>query len=472
MVSKNFKAPAKAPQKSTNVFLEANNAAVDFENLATFVLISAALAEEKNTESAYDDGKEGGSLSIAICKVFENLKPGTTYRSFYAGILAILNEIVPDQHPVIEGDGIDRILFAGKFVDQKPYIEIEEIKDRKLILKGGLAVGLDSGAKVSLYPSGTNDPATAEAITTGIVIAAEPFRSSVALDKDPGITQPAAGLVFITEPVYKINPLFIGLGSIKNGNASLDFSGREEEIIRMSLKEMPLVQFSGNAELLLIKGLTIDSLKVAGNGYVFDTVNSKDKNSLFKHIQRYVQSKFLQKLGLSDPQCKMEVRLVPFVNGKPDTNSIAKKMMNGIYEINAGDSLVIWAKNNSEVPLYLNILDIQPDGIINPIFPITKKLPRKSITPEELKIEAGEVKMFSDFKIRINPPTGLEIFKIFVSSTMIDMEKIAKRDVATRGNFSFLQKLVDKSYNINTRGDVSAGKANGTVYNILFRIKP
>jgi hypothetical protein len=55
---------------------------------------------------------------------------------------------------------------------------------------------------------------------------------------------------------------------------------------------------------------------------------------------------------------------------------------------------------------------------------------------------------------------------------MIDMEKIAKRDVATRGNFSFLQKLVDKSYTISTRGDVSAGQANGTVYNLLFRIKP
>jgi metacaspase-1 len=168
----------------------------------------------------------------------------------------------------------------------------------------------------------------------------------------------------------------------------------------------------------------------------------------------------------------MEVKLVPFVNRKPDTAAIAKKMVNGIFEINVGDSMVVWVKNTSDIPLYLNILDIQPDGIINPIFPITKRLPQKSITPAELKIEAGEEKLLGNFKIEIGPPIGLEVFKIFVSATMIDMEKVANRDVSTRGNFSFLQKLVDKSYNISTRGNVSAGAANGTVYTMLFRINP
>jgi metacaspase-1 len=472
LVSKTFKAPPKTQQKSTNVLLETNNAAVDFENLASFVLVSAALAEEKNTESEYPDGKEGGSLSIAMCKVFENLKPGTTYRSLYAGILSILNDIVPDQHPVIEGDGIDRILFGGKFVVQKPYVEIEEIADKKLILKGGVAMGLDSGAKVSLYPSGSNDPATATLLATGVITGAEPFRSSVLLDKSPGIIQPADGWVFITEPAYRISPLAIELGTVAKGNATLNFSEKEVEAIKIALKEIPLVQFAGKPELILAKGAGKDSVKIAGNGYVFATVKSADNNELKGTIQRYVQSRFLQKLELSDTNCKMEVKLVPFVNRKPDTAAIAKNMVNGIFEINVGDSMVVWVKNTSDIPLYLNILDIQPDGIINPIFPITKRLPQKSITPAELKIEAGEEKLLGNFKIAIGPPIGLEVFKIFVSATMIDMEKVANRDVNTRGNFSFLQKLVDKSYNISTRGNVSAGVANGTVYTMLFRINP
>jgi len=52
------------------------------------------------------------------------------------------------------------------------------------------------------------------------------------------------------------------------------------------------------------------------------------------------------------------------------------------------------------------------------------------------------------------------------------MEKIATRGTrsGTPGNFSVLEKLVDQSYETATRGEVSAGKPNGSVFNVLFRI--
>jgi metacaspase-1 len=470
LVSKNFKVPANKNLNSTNVFLEGQPGKIDEKNLATYVIISGALAEENNTEGEYDDGTDGGSLSIAISKEFENLKPGTTYRSFFAGILSILNDIVPDQHPVIEGDGIDRVLFAGKFVEQKPYVEIEEINANKLILKGGLVMGLDSGAKVALYSSGTDDPSNSAPIATGIISSAESFRSTVILDKTPALLQPAGGWVFITEPVYKINPLVVQPGSVEKGNAALNFSQAEESAIKNILKTIPLVSLDGVPELLLVKGTINDSLKIAGNGSLFSAMNSSDEKKLREQIQRYSQYKFLQKLELTDPKCKLDVKLVPYINEKPDTTAIYKMMVNGIYECNVKDTLVIWAKNTGDNPVYLNILDFQPDGIINPIFPNTQTAP--IIKPEELKIEAGQEIIFKKYKIGIGPPTGLEIFKIFVSNTQIDMEKIAKRDIKGRGNFDVLERLVDKSYDITTRGDISGGKANGSVYNLLFRIKP
>jgi hypothetical protein len=68
----------------------------------------------------------------------------------------------------------------------------------------------------------------------------------------------------------------------------------------------------------------------------------------------------------------------------------------------------------------------------------------------------------------------MEIFKIFVSQSEIDMEIIAESSGKKRGgNFSVLQELVGNSYNTATRGGkVGNSKAEGTVYNLIFRIKP
>lgn len=482
LVSKDVKTPAKTNPNDPNVFLENAGGALS-QPKASFVLISAALAEELNTESEYSDGKPGGSLSIAVSTVFEKLKPGTTYRSFFAGVLSILNDIVPDQHPVMEGDGMDRELFGGKYVDQKPYIEIEELNGSKLIVKGGLLMGLDSGARIAVYPSGTINPAGTLPLASGVISAAEPFRATVALDADPQLLNAAQGWVFVTQPFYKIQPVGIGITTVTRGNNATGFSGGEAEEIQKVLRKIPVVQFGGDPELLLVKGPDKDSLKIAGNGYVFSTITKNDPGDLQKKIKSYSQYRFLQKLELQDPSAQMEVKLVPVINGKADIKAIASKTVNGVFECKVGsqkdnktnyvcnhpDMIAIWAKNNSDQPLYLNILDMQPDGIINPIFPNTSTIP--NITPEELKVNPGEEKIFPR-NITICPPFGMEVFKIFVSATMIDLEKIANRDVNSRsGNFSMLEKLVDKSYDIATRGEMSVDKPNGSVYNIIFRIK-
>ena len=479
--SKSFAPPAKTKQTIPSVFLESRKENTGNQNLATYVVISGALAEENNSEAWYDDEQNipGGSLSIAVTRSFQTLKPGSTYRSLFADIMSIVNQIAREQTPVIEGDGIDRELFGGNFVEQKPYIEIEEIKSDSLtlILKGGRMMGLDNGAKIDLYPSGTNDPSREKLIASGVITDAEPFRSSVKLDKKPGFEQPAKGWVFITEPVYKIKPLVLQLGPVSRGGAVSGFSKEEETNIKNGLKELPLISFEGQAELILVKGVTNDSLIITSNGALYSEVKKNDPANLSKQLKRYSQYKFLSNLELSDSSCKLEVKLVPYYikGGKPqhkaDLSAIKEHMPNGIFECNVGDSIVIWAKNNGDNRVYLNILDLQPDGIINPIFPIHKG--KALINPEELFIEPGEEKLFiENKKIGIGPPTGLEIFKIFVSATEINMEKIADRDLKERGSFSFLQQLVDKSYEIKSRGDISAGQPKGSVYNLLFRINP
>jgi hypothetical protein len=466
LVPKNFKAQKDTTSNAADVFLEKSTARGETKNLATYVVISGSRAEENNYETTNDEGADMGSLTYAISKVFEGLVPGTTYRSLFAGILSVLNQVADQQHPVIEGNGLDRVLFAGEFKEQKAYIEIKEVNGNTITLNAGIMAGLDNGAKVALYPSRTYDPAKATLLASGIISEAESFRSKVILDKAPGI-KAADGWVFITEPVYKIQPLVIRIDPGTRGSAGKNFSGSEATAIKNVLKEIPIVKLEGNPELLLVKGAGTDSLKIAANGYLFCTISNTDE--LKEQIRKYTQYKFLQKLELKDPGCNLEVRMVPFIKGKPDTVMMNKKTINGILEFNETDSVVIWAINKGKKPVYLNILDMQPDGIINPIFPNKQK----EIYATDLLIEPGKEWWF-EREIQLCPPYGMEIFKIFVSQSEIDMEIIAESSGKKRGgNFSVLQELVGNSYNTATRGGkVGNSKAEGTVYNLIFRIKP
>lgn len=467
LVSKTYKAPGKEIPGAGNVFRE--NKVQPEEKLATYVVISAARAGELNTE-ADNDGTDMGSLSLAIGKSFEKLSPGTTYRSFFSNLLSFMNEIVPEQHPVIEGNGLDRELFGGRFIEQKPFIEIEAINATMLTLKGGSLMGLDSGAKVAVYPSGTNDPAASNPVAKGFISAAEQFTSTVLLDTTPGLQQPAAYWVFVTEPVYKIRPVIIQVGS---GGSAINFSEPEITTIKNTIASIPVAKTDGNPDLLLVKGIASDSLKIASNGYLFSTVKANDRKDLQTQLQRYVQYNFLQQLQVADHSGKLEIRLVPFINGKADTAKDNQKLVNGIYEFNVNDSLLLWVKNHGDKAIYFNILDLQPDGIINPILPNTRLQP--PIYPADLKVEAGQEILFDKYKITIAPPYGMEIFKVFVSEKEINMEGIAlSAGLKPRGNFTPLEKLVNNSYTIATRGAKieNSGKTEGGTFNLLFRIKP
>ncbi len=470
LVSKNFRTPGKEITGKDNVFRE--DKLLPEEKLATYVVISAARAGELNTE-ADNDGTDMGSLSLAIGKVFEKLSPGTTYRSFFSNLLSFMNEIVPEQHPVIEGNGLDRELFGGRFIEQKPFIEVEAIHATRLTLRGGSLMGLDSGAKVAVYPSGTNDPAASNPVARGVISAAEPFTSTALLDTTPGLQQPSAYWVFVTEPVYNIKPFVIKTGNAAGDGMTIEFSDAEIAGIRNIIKEIPAAKTDGSPDLLLVKGSMIDSLKIASNGYLFSTVKANDKKDLLTQLKRYVQYNFLQQLQLADRTSKLEIRLVPFIHGKADTSRDNQKLVNGIYEFNINDSLLLWVKNKGEKAIYFNILDLQPDGVINPILPNTRLQP--PIYPADLKVDAGQEILFDKYKITIAPPYGMEIFKVFVSENEINMEGIAlSAGLKPRGNFTQLEKLVNNSYTIATRGAKieNNGKAEGSTFNLLFRIKP
>lgn len=473
LVSKNYN--PQSHKKSDSSFITRQPAIVSNNaSLASLEVISATRPEELNAETLDDKGTGVGSLSYAVSKAFETLPSGCTYNGLFSRIQAIMNIKVPSQHPLLEGNGGNRLLLGGRFMEQKPYIEVINVKqDQILEIKAGLLAGVDKGSVVAVYASGTANPAAATPLAKGTVTEAGNFTSIVELEKPLPSLQPAEAWVFVKEQAYNTNPVavLIGRSAPTRGTVS-NFSAEDIATLTSTLRAMPFVTLNNTPELLITKGPSADSLKIASNGYLFALIPNaiKDSATLKTRIQEYMRYKFLQSMETKEEGVEADVRLVPVLNGRADTANISKRMINGMYEFYDGDTVTIFIRNTGTRDIYVNILDLQPDGIINPILPMRDK----NIYSYDLKIKAGSSFIFpAEKRLIISPPYGTEVFKVFTSTTEIDLEQIAiTRGQATRGNLSALEKLVKSSYTI-TRGVTAGGigKADGTTFSVMFRIK-
>jgi len=444
----------------------------DESNMAPYVVIGASRANESDNET-FDDTKHNiGPLSYAMSKVFTTLDSGMTYRSLFARIQSVINGKLPQQHPVLSGNGQDRKLFAGSFIVQKPYVLIDKINGNEMTLKGGKFAGLDVGAKVAVYPAGTNSPTGNKPLATGTVIKAGIYNAAVHLDNDPGLKQVALGWVFITEQVFKTEPLNVGvfnnISTITRGRPTSAFSQNEITGIQKVLKSLPGVKLSNRPDINIArgKGTIVDSIIISSTGATFDTITnaSKDTAGLKNKIRAYIQYCFLRDMNVNDAEANLEVKLLPVINEKPDT---MYAHLNDT-SFNVGDKFMIWVNNKSKENLYVNILDMQPNGVINPILPNSSQ----RISAEDLMIPAGTSFTFKNYIITLYPPCGKEIFKVFASVDKIDLEDIANtHGEGRRGNLCPFEMLVKRSYNSRSGGDENISNADGSSYNLYFDIK-
>ena len=464
---------ADQKDKTPEVFKEKVASRGNEADLATYVVISAALASELNYETVGDDQVSMGSLTYAISKVFASLKTGTTYRSLFAKIEAVMADKVPGQHPVLEGNGLDRGVFSGKFENQAPFIVVEKINNPlEIVVAGGTFAGLSTGAKVNIHSEDVTDPSKATPLAKGTVIKTSSYRATIKLDKDTKVTQPSLLRAFLAEPVFNVAPVVVAFATVPKSRGSVAaYSQEETDQITAALKRIKLVNLVGNPDLLIKKGAGGDTISVASNGFPFTVLKTAtDTAALADAIGMYAQYQFLKDVKLNDPNITIQYKFVNVKNGVPVASEVDGNFAERPYEFAVGDSVVMYFKNTSRMDLYINVLDMQPDGIVNSIYP-KKAL---NITPANLVVKAGESWLFKDYIIEFAPPLGMELFKIFVSPEKIDLEGLATPRQQSRGGLSEIANLVQSSSSVSTRGGgvVEPKPTEGSIYNLRFRIKP
>ncbi|MFI5221827.1 MAG: caspase family protein [Bacteroidia bacterium] len=431
-------------------------------SLAPMVVFSASSFNETNSETTDDAGVGIGSLSYAMAKSLSKCGKDFTYRSLFAHVLSIMNEKVPQQTPMIEGDE-DYALFGGSYVRQQPYFTIKEINEGKIILNAGELMGVFEQTKVALYPAGTINTENAAPLAKGEIIRSGPYSSSVKLDKEIASIVAANYWVFITEPALKNIALKYRFEKISDQNAM--------QKIQTELSKSGIVKRNEkNPDILIDHRGNFYRIVRSSDGFIIDSVKDNDASfagAISASLKLFAENKYLRemKTGFSN---QVFLQLIPCdENGKV----MNPEIRNGIISIRAGGHTRVKIKNTSSARLYFNIIDIQPDEKINPVFPKAQELTLKHA--EQYVMEPNSEKELPDI-MDISPPFGNEVFKVFACSEPFNLTPaIVNRGIQTRGIGTSLMDTFKHS-EIQTRGVNSKKNAVQELYTseLVFKIVP
>jgi hypothetical protein len=483
MVSSTFDSK-NAPQKDeAGVFKESTKIQLKAD-AATYVVLSGAQAQELNYETVDESRKAVGSLSYAFSKALSTLEGPASYRSLFAAIELIMREKSPKQKPVMEGDGTDRELFGGKYVKQKSYFTVVPAQSNKdaLEINGGTVSGITVGSVVSFYPAGTIDPSGKQPLATGKVRTVRNFSASVKLDQPDAEIIKKSPWAFVTELSYGNTKIKLKVNNNIPGAAAQ---------VQNAFKGFQLVELNSNGGLYLDTSGSTDAwiYKYANSGQAFgtETFPLSDTATMKETLKRYDRFQYLQNLKFSEQGLSAKVEVVFLDENKQlDPAKLASRTKLTGLELQEGDEVYLKITNTGDKKFFINIVDVQPDGKINPVLP-NKNLKDKDgypapIRAEDCTVNKGDSLLLKNLTIKIWPPYGEETLKVFLSGEKLDLEDILTDDAndsQSRGAGGVLNNMAkifknSKVNNNGTRGtETKVNTAqNGTIFSVGFTIVP
>ena len=397
------------------------------DNLAKFVLISGASADELNYETQDDDGNNVGSLSYCVSKVLQKVPEGATYRSLFANIKSEMAIKAPRQAPQIEGD-IDYEIFGGRYIAQQKYFALKQVNG-EIRIDAGKLNGIAIGSTVSVEKAGATGPGTdGKSLATGKVISATNFDATIELDRELKLANSVDAWVFVTSQMVPEISIKVNLDSVLDDELKVAMT--------KAINDLAIAEIVSTAGDLKVKSVP------ARGAYAFEIFNSAYNSSLLggpakgndyrsaaevctNTIQNYAQGQLFKMLELEDPAYAVSIsRALPVKAGSKNLTDTLdyREIMDkgGFVNIKAGSYIFLELKNEGDYIVYFNIVDIEPSGKINPLLPSVNRSGNVMPNPEELMLKPREKKILK-YPIGINPPYGNEMFKVISTSKPFDL---------------------------------------------------
>jgi len=429
-------------------------------NKGTYVVISASQAHQTNSQ-CWDDSKpipnQVGSLSYCFSKALLNLEGATTYQGLFDKIQVAMQEKVPSQNPCLEGSGQNNILFSGQTVSRPNMLKCKVNEKGSLYIEGGKMAGVTEGSKLLIFPSFDSRPDKDHAIDTAIIKSSENFSAEADLMSSQKVKEMTTTYAFVVNPNYGDGKVKVNIKSQK---------GQNESEINNAIASSTLAEISNHPDLLILEKNNKWELEIAGNNTLFRIID-KTPQSLQSAIKAYGQYMLLKNMEESSDQLRLEITPVPRIADRDRKDLLETKRKNGNLVFKAGDSLRFEVNNPTDKDLFLNIIDLQPDGIINILLPDAQN----NIPIEKLRFPPGSSQIIP-YTIRLSPPYGQEIIKFVITQTPIDLKPIIQsRGTASRGGvISAFENAFQSTYLLKRGAEIVLDKS-AAITSLTFSIE-
>lgn len=444
--------------------------------LGKFVLFTGANFDEVNNETLDEKGRPVGSLSYALSKSLSSVGPTDSYRTIFARTQKIMADVAPFQHPTLEGD-VDYQLFNGEIIPQEDYFSVLKInrKDtREWTINSGEISGITEGSTLYIFPAGTpnSQGKLKAAIGTATVKSAKYF--SAVVTSDHALKNPKAVWLFLKEKSFGHQILRVNLDEISNSTIKNN--------LRTGLQSASTVSLVSEGHDIIVKPAPTTrgsmALNIISNDSSFDcNIQGFNTDACISSIKQFSIGHFLNQLQNDDENYAIDIEFIPvrgasLASGKlrvQDTLSIETFGGSMLPSFPEETQFLLKVINKGKKRAFFNILDIQPDGVVNPIIPNTEV----SIFPEECVLGPSEERIIPDFYVELYPPYGIETYKIFASKSPIYLSSLLtkKGNEISRGDFSGMEMLmIEAAHGSRGSKTFSLETSDGSIGNYRFRI--
>ena len=428
---------------------------------APYVFFSACRSGEVCRETTEKTtNKLVGPLSLALSHVLCNAPAGCTFRELFSLIVSEMSTTVPHQTPVATGNALDKVILGGEIKPRIYTYPIKSVSGDTIDVGVGTFAGVFCNTVFAVYKK--EDIKHEHIYRQGTVISVQPFSATVVLEKSPNLID--SGRMPKLEAIV-IKKSF-GDQSLR---VYIDETAGATEAgwLRDILKSCPYVKLVDSCRLcdLTLKTMGHNSVQViyAGDGVqIADATVDFDKLEaplLTSALSKFAQGNAIKKLKLDNPFIYTENEI--FTVGKDSA-----ERQGGIVTAHAGkDKVTIKVTNAGSTILYINILDIEPSGKVNPIFP------QREMDQSYYRIYP--TRTFTQ-TFDVSPPYGMESIKIILSEEDVNLGVLA----ATQGTRSItnnpLEMLFKDIYGTGTRGVNSDNYKmdKASTVDLTFKIEP
>jgi metacaspase-1 len=347
------------------------------------VLMTATRFGELDHEVQTPDGTTVGPLSLAFSRAMMGLETGATYQVLYELIRMEMSRIARYQQPTAEGNlGVP--VLGGAVSDPVVYHRVVEAsRDSMVVIDGGVLSGVGAGSRVRFARPSSGG---FSAIAHGRVTASRDLESDVVAYGTPSDSL-LGSLVFVTERVSggTLRSVFLsnaGSGARRALSDALASAEGGQAVRLTALEEQADYRLDAlpDGRLALYLGVRRPGARPLR---IFDGDEAGGLQAA-QFLKAIVLGEFLGSVELRDPALTMEIEFRPaslrIIEQWPEpptcrpteadtTDHTATRNGSASWTVDVNQGYLLALKNRSTEALYANVLLLQADGGIEPLYP-------------------------------------------------------------------------------------------------------